>query len=178
MNLFDGICGRVAPGMCRIAMDGSIAVKTRSGYRTCDSFVLDIGEDFFFVMPSNRVKPGDIIHFGGMPRCILSVGEDTFTAVNFEDATVETLIPEHHQFMGNTYLYAKIVSLIGRNGIKGKKGAGRMMRYMMLSGLLKGKENGGTGLLLPLMLAGGKKNCLDDLFEEDDENDKDGEEEA
>ncbi len=30
MNLFDGICGKVAPGLCRLSMNGGIAVKTRS----------------------------------------------------------------------------------------------------------------------------------------------------
>ena len=36
MNLFDEICGKVAPGLCRLSAGGGIAVKTRSGYRTYD----------------------------------------------------------------------------------------------------------------------------------------------
>ena len=66
MNMFDGICGKVAPGLCRLSMNGGIAVKTRSGYRSydpnlkrltnCDSFVLDIGEEFFFVVPVDRKR--------------------------------------------------------------------------------------------------------------------------
>ena len=109
MNMFDGICGKVAPGLCRLSVNGGIAVKTGAGYRTydpekkrlvnCDSFVLDAGEDFFFVLPSNRVKPGDIILSGGKPRCVQAVSEDTITAVNYEDATVETMMPEHHIFI-------------------------------------------------------------------------------
>ena len=189
MNMFDGICGKVAPGLCRLAMDGGIAVKTRAGYRSydmeqkrmtnCDSFVMDVGEDFFFVLPTNKVKPGDIILAGGAPKCVLSANDDTITAINFDDATVETLLPEHHLFMGNTYLYGKIVSVFGRNGVKGKKGMGRMMKYMMLSGMMKNRD-GGAGGLLPLMLMGGKTDFMDELFTDDEEPETDGktEEEA
>ena len=181
MNMLDGICGKVAPGLCRLSMGGGIAVKTRSGYRTydperkrltnCDSFVLDIGEDFFFVMPANHVKAGDIILAGGKPRCVTEVGDGTLTVINFEDATVETLLPEHHLFMGNTYLYGRIVSLLGRNGVKGRKGPGRLMKYMMLSGMMKGKEGGISGLL-PMMLLGGKGSFdfMDELFDDGEEN--------
>ena len=70
-ELFNGMLGKIAPGMCRLSMDGGIAIKTSNGYRTydsntgrltnCSSFVFDIGEEFFFVMPTNKVKTGDII---------------------------------------------------------------------------------------------------------------------
>ena len=181
MNMLDGICGKVAPGLCRLSMGGGIAVKTRFGYRTydqerkrltnCDSFVLDIGEDFFFVMPANHVKAGDIILAGGKPRCVTEVGNGTLTVINFEDATVETLLPEHHLFMGNTYLYGRIVSLLGRNGVKDRKGPGRLMKYMMLSGMMKGKE-GGISSLLPMMLLGGKGSFdfMDELFDDGEES--------
>lgn len=181
MNMMEGICGKVAPGMCRLSMEGAIAVKTGAGYRSydtetkrltnCDSFVLDVGEDFFFVVPVNRVKAGDIILAGGKPHCVTAVGEDTITALNFEDATVETMVPERHMLMGNTYLYGKIVSLFGKNGVKGKKGMGRMMKYMMLSSFLKGKENSSSGLMA-MMLLGGKDNFIDELFETDEDEEK------
>ena len=188
MNMFEGICGKVAPGLCRLSMDGGIAVRTRAGYRTCDpekkrltncdSFVLDAGEDFFFVMPSNRVNPGDIILSGGSPRCVLAVGEDTITAINYEDATVETLVPERHLFMGGTYLYGRIVSVFGRNGVKGRKGAGRIMKYMMLSSMMKGND-GGFSAMLPLMLGmKGDFGFMEDLFDGDDEDDTPDEKEA
>ena len=179
-NLFEGICGRVAPGLCRLGMNGNIAVKTRSGYRTydvssnrltnCDSFVLDVGEDFFFVLPTNRVKKGDIILAGGAPKCVIDANDDTITAISFEDATVQTLLPEHHVFMGSTYLYGRIVSMFSRNGVKGKKGMNGMLRYMMLSSMLKNREGGMSGLL-PMMLLGGKGDFMDGLFdmEADDE---------
>ena len=179
MNFMDGICGKIAPGLCRLAVSGGIAVKTASGYRTydvergrltnCDQFVLDIGEDYFFVIPTNRVKPGDIILAGGKPKCVIRTEDGMLTAINYDDATIETLLPEHHLFMGNTYFYGKIVSILGRNGVKGKRGMGKMMKYMMISGMLKGKEGGMSGLL-PLMLMGGKMDFMDDVFTEDDED--------
>ena len=185
MNVFGDICGKVAPGLCRLSIGGEIAVRTRSGYRSydiekkrltnCDSFVLDVGEDSFFVVPTNRVRPGDIILASGAPRCVIEAGDDTITAINFEDATVETLLPEHHIFMGSTYLFGKIVSVFGRNGVKGRKGASRMMKYMMLSGMLRGKDAttaGGLSGMLPMLLLSGKTGFMDDLFDDDAEEEE------
>ena len=182
-GMMDGICGRIAPGLCRLSMNGGIAVRTRAGYRSydmenrrlvnCDGFAVDVGEDFFFVLPTNRVRAGDIILAGGAPRCVLSADGGTITAINYEDATVETLLPERHMLMGSTYLYGRIVSLFGRDGVRGKKGLGRMMKYMMLSGMIRGREDG-FGRLLPLMMLGGNGGFLDDLldgFEDEEEAD-------
>ena len=48
---------------------------------------------------------------------------------------------------------------------------GRMMKYMMLSGFLKGNGDGPSGLMA-MMLMGGKDNIMDDLFETDEEEEK------
>ena len=180
MNMLDELCGKVAPGLCRLSMNGGIAVKTRAGYRSydpntkrltnCDNFVLDMGEDFFFVIPVKRVKPGDIILVNGTPRCVIEVQDATITALNFEDAVVETLLPERHMFLGNTYLYGKIVSIFGSNGVDGKKGSNRMMKFMMLSSMFKGRENGNFSSMLALMMMNGKGDFMDDLFEGEEEN--------
>jgi len=182
-NLFEGICGRIAPGLCRLSMSGGIAVRTRAGYRTydvdtgrldnCDRFVLDIGEDFFFVVPTNRVRRGDIILAGGRPKCVIDSDDTTITAINFEDATVEKLLPEHHVFMGSTYIYGKIVSVFGRNGVKGGKGLKKMMKYMLFSGMLKGDGDGAKGMggLLPMLLLGDKVEFMDGLFDDDADDD-------
>ena len=182
--MFEGMFGKVAPGLCRLSMDGNIAVKTKSGYRSydleknkltnCDSFVLDIGEDFFFVLPTNKVRRGDIILAGGAPKCVLSADDETITAISFEDAAVQTLLPERHVFMGSTYLYGRIVSLFGKNGVKGKKGMNGMLKYMMLSSLMKGKEGGLTGLI-PLMLLSGKEDFMENLFDMDDDEEEEKE---
>lgn len=183
-GMLEGICGRIAPGLCRLSVDGSIAVKTGAGYRTynpktgrltnCDSFVLDIGEDFFFVVPVNKVRSGDIILAGGRPRCVVKAEESTVTVINYEDMTVETLLPEYHSFMGNTYLFGCIVSMFGKNGAKGKKSTGKLMKYMMLSSMLKGQS--GANNWLPLLLMGGlgEENTMAGLFdtEEDTEEEK------
>jgi len=184
MNMFEGICGKVAPGLCRLSMSGGIAVKTSAGYRAydmekkrlinCDSFVVDIGEDFFFVLPTNKVRRGDIILAGGAPKCVLSADDETITAISFEDAAVQTLLPERHVFMGSTYLYGRIVSLFGKNGVKGKKGMNGMLKYMMLSSLMKGKEGGLTGLI-PLMLLSGKEDFMENLFDMDDDEEEEKE---
>lgn len=57
-DLFSGMCGRVAPGQARLAINGAIAIKTTDGqYKTYNlkkgtltkvtNFVLPIGDDFF-----------------------------------------------------------------------------------------------------------------------------------
>ena len=73
--MFNGMFGKVANGMCRLSMNGGIAVKTSNGYKTynvekkrltnCDNFVFNIGEEFFFVIPTNKVAIGDIILVAG-----------------------------------------------------------------------------------------------------------------
>ncbi len=190
MDMLNGICGKVAPGLCRLSIQGCIAVKTGAGYRTydaahkrlmnCDGFALDIGDDAFFVLPVNHVKPEDIILAGGSPKCVVSSDGSTITAIDFESGRVETFLPERHQFMGNTYFYGKIVSLFGRNGIRGRKGAGRMMKYMMLRSMMQGGGNasgasGGLSGMLPLLMLGGKMDGMDELFDDFTEEDPDDE---
>ena len=51
MELFNGMFGKVASGMCRLSMNGGIAVKTSNGYKTynlktnkltnCNNFVFN-----------------------------------------------------------------------------------------------------------------------------------------
>ena len=163
-----------------------IAVKTSSGYRSynvktgklrnCDNMVFSFGDGMFFVIPASRVKPGDIILAGGKPACVRQVGPDSIEVINYETARVETLLPERHMFMGNTWFYGKIVSLFGDGAsISGKGNITRMMKFIMMSSLF---ENGGAmaaagegagagpagaiNMLLPLLLM--KNGGFDDLF--------------
>ena len=183
-NMLNGMFGKVAPGMCRLSMNGGIAVKTNNGYKSynmktgrltnCDSFVFDIGEEFFFVIPTNKAEPGDILLVGGKPKCVIEAEKNKLTVINYEDSTVETILPERHVFMGNTYFYGKIVSMFGSDLIKGKKGTNKIMQYMMLSEMMKGNSgSGGSGMnaMLPLMMMGGNMgNIFDGMFDfgEDD----------
>ena len=193
-GLFNGMFGKIAPGMCRLSINGGIAIKTSNGYKTyevasgqltnCDNFVFNIGEEFFFVVPTNRVKPGDIILANGKPKCVIEASKNRITAINYEDSTLEQILPERHVFMGNVYFYGKIVSMFGNNLKKGK-GPGKIMKYMMFSEMMKGNGGNGNGggmmsNLLPLMFLGkGNMDFLEDFgdfgdaFDMDDDEDDD-----
>lgn len=174
--VLDGMFGRIAPGMCRLSVNGEIAVKTSNGYKVyqmntgkltnCDHFVLDIGDEFFFLLPTNKVKAGDIILAGGKPKCVIRVEKELLTVINYEDSLVESLLPEHHVFMGDTYFYGKIVSIFGNGNGKKKKGGRRILQYMMLSEMLKGSK---TALPFLLMSQGKGDSLFDSMFDEEDE---------
>ena len=175
-GVFNGMFGKVAPGMCRLSMNGGIAVKTDNGYKTynvktnrltnCNNFVFNIGEEFFFVIPTNKVEKGDIILVNKKPRCVVKTNKEEITVINYEDSTVETILPERHVFMGNTYFYGKIVSMFGNNFSKGK-GMNNIMKYMMMSEMMKGNSNGSFQNLLPMMMFGGGnfENMFEGMFD-------------
>lgn len=191
-DFFGSMFGKIAPGMCRLSMTGEIAVKTDGGYKSfntetgrltnCDNFVFNIGEEFFFLIPTNRVKKGDIILVNGKPRCVIEAGKNSIKALNYSDSTLENIIPERMVFLGNTYMYGKIVSMFGSRLGRGKKGPGKIFKYMMLSEMMKGNKTEGINMLLPMMLMG--QGGMDDMFggmfdmdsddddEEDDKEDK------
>lgn len=185
-NMLNGMFGKVQPGMCRLSMSGGIAVKTENGYKSysvksgrltnCDSFVFNIGEEFFFVIPTNKAEVGDIILVSGKPKCVIEAKKNMLTVINYEDSTVENILPERHVFMGNTYFYGKIVSMFGNAMIKGKKGTNKIMQYMMMSEMMKGNGTGngesGMSSMLPFMMMGGNMgNMFDGMFDFDDEED-------
>lgn len=185
-NMLNGMFGKVAPGMCRLSMNGGVAVKTSNGYKTyniktgmltnCDSFVFNIGEEFFFVIPTNKAENGDILLVNGKPKCVINAEKNQITVINYEDSTVETILPERHVFMGNTYFYGKIVSMFGSDLIKGKKGTNKIMQYMMLSEMMKGNSgDSGNGMnaMLPLMMMGGNMGSIfDGMFDFEDDTDE------
>ncbi|MCM1133899.1 MAG: hypothetical protein NC340_10570 [Ruminococcus flavefaciens] len=187
MDMFRNMFGKIAPGMCRLSMNGDIAVKTSNGYKTydvatsrltnCSNFVFNTGEDFFFLLPAKKVSAGDIILVGGKPRCVIKKDGDIITAINFEDSTIENIIPERYIFMGNSYFFGKIVSVFGNN--KKKKGLGKIMKYMMLSEMLGKNSAGSTSSMNPMMLmamsGNGFGDMFDDMFEDDDDDDLKGE---
>ena len=191
-ELFNGMCGRVGPGQARLAINGNIAIKTADGEYKCynlqkgtltkvTNFVLPVGDDFFFIMPTCKVKPGDIILANGQPKCVISSSANELKCVNYNTAVVETVLPERHIFMGKTYFYGKIVSLFG--GIMKKGGGiGKMMKLMMLSSMMKGGSNpvsgmfggasaeggtgGGFGQMLPMMMMmGGGKDMFEGMLD-------------
>ena len=180
-SCFNGMFGKLGAGMCRLTMNGKIAVKTSSGYKSynvktgrltnCTNFVFNVGDDFFFVIPTNKVEPGDIILIKGRPQCVLDVDKKTIKVMNYEDMTIDTIVPERHVFMGNTYFYGKIVSMLGSNASKGKDGMKQMMQFMMMSQMMGGSVGantiaGGNNMLpMMLMMNGGSGSMFDGMLD-------------
>ncbi len=181
-NLFNGICGKVQAGMCRLTMNGNIAVKCSGGYKTYNTkkgrltnvtnFCFDIGSDFFFVIPTCKVVKGDIIIVDGKPKCVIEKqkDKDVITVIDYESSEIRQLVPERHVFMGSVYYYGKIVSMFG-NSFKNGKGMGNMFKMMMFSQMMNGKTNGGglgdMGSMMAMsMMMGGEGNMFGGLFDE------------
>lgn len=179
-NVMSGMFGSVKSGLCRLTVDGNIAVKVGTEYKTynpvqktfvnCDSLVFDIGDEMFFVVPTNAIVAGDIILVNKEPRYVLDVKDDIITAINYKSGTIENIMPERHMFMGSTYFYGKIVSLFGNMGGIGGDGANNVLKYMMMSQMMKGMNGGETTGMNPMMLmmmmmnGGGFGKMFDGLF--------------
>lgn len=172
-RIFNGMFGRLAPGMCRLSMNGKIAVKTSNGYKSydvaknrltnCDSFVFDMGDDMFFLIPTNKVEIGDIIMVAGKPHCVIAVEDGSIKTLNYEDSSIENIVPERHMLMGSTYFYGKIVSMFG-NSLAGKNSASDMMKFYMMSQMMNG-NGGSNNNLMPLMfMMNGGGNMFDNMF--------------
>ena len=187
-NILNGMFSKVAPNMCRLGMNGEIAIKTSNGYVTynvktgtltnCDNFAFDVGEDWFFIIPTNKVNKGDIILAGGRPRCVIDVKDNTIKAFCYEDRTVSEIVPEHHMFMGKQYFYGKLISLFG-NMMSGKGGMNNMFKYMMMSEMLKGMSGRGNygdtnnpmaSMMPMMMMMNGGMNFMDGLFSFDEDD--------
>lgn len=181
-NMMNGMFGKIASGMCRISMNGDIAIKTSNGYKTydvetnhlvnCDSFAIDVGSDFFFIIPTNKVAKGDIILAGGKPCCVIEVKDNEIKVFRYEDGTINFLVPEHHAFMGKTYFYGKIVSMFGN--LKSDKGMNKMVKFYMMSQMFGNNKIDTNNNMLPMMMmmGGGMDKMFDGMFDFDEEPDK------
>ena len=176
-NLFNGLCGKVQAGMCRLTMNGDIAVKCSNGYKTYNTkkgrltnvtnFCFDIGSDFFFVIPTCKVVKGDIILVDGKPKCVIEKqkDKDVITVIDYESSEIRQLVPERHVFMGSVYYYGKIVSMFG-SSFKNGKGMGNMFKMMMFSQMMNGKSNNGDmGQMMAMSMMMGD-NMFSGLFDE------------
>lgn len=183
-NFMNGMFGKIGSGMCKLSMSGNIAVKTSNGYKSynvksgkltnCGNFVFPgVDENFFFVIPTNKVAKGDIILVNGKPKCVIEADKTKITVINYEDSTVETILPERHVFMGNTYFYGKIVSMFGSNLGKDKNSANKIFKYMIMSQMMNGVAGTGTGTdnnpmnaMMPfMMMSGGMGDVFDGMFD-------------
>lgn len=158
-DLFDGKFGKIEPGLCRMTTSGDIAIKCSGGkYKTYNvkrgtltnvtGFCFNMGDDMYFVMPTNKVQVGDIILANGKPKCVTAVNNKKITAIDYEKSEEVQIIPERHVFMGKTYLYGRITSLFGStNFLKGKGGLNGVMKMYFMSKMFGGKCGmfGGAG---------------------------------
>ena len=174
---FNGLFGKVAPGMCRLTMNGSIAVKYSNGYKSYNvktgrltnvtNFCFNIGDEMFFTIPTNKVDVGDIILVSGKPKCVIEVDKNKITVIDYETSEIRQVVPERHVFMGNTYFYGKIVSMFGN--LKGAKGLSNMMKMMMMSQMMSGNTSGnnnmgGLGQMMAMSMFMGGNNPFEEMF--------------
>lgn len=181
----NGLFGKVAAGLCRITINGNIAIKTGNGYKTynvekqemtnVNNFCFDFGGNFFFIMPTTKVNVGDIILIDRKPKCVIEVGPKIITVIDYETSEVRQILPERHVFMGNTYFYGKLVSMFGN--IRKKVGAKNMIKMMMAAQMMGNNNtdnNAGLGQMMAMsMLMGKDGNLFDDMFDNDDDNEND-----
>ena len=81
-KMFNGMFGKIQPGMCRLSLNGGIAVKCSHGFKTYDvkkkrltnvtNLCIDRPNlDPFLVINKNKVRKGDIIIVDGKPKCVI-----------------------------------------------------------------------------------------------------------
>ena len=198
-NSFGGLFGKIAPGMCRITMNGNIAVKCNKGYKTYNvkkgtltnvtNFCFNVGDETFFVVPTNKVQVGDIILVDGKPKCVVDAKKNDITVIDYESSEIRHVVPERHIFMGSVYFYGKIVSMFGN--VFGKAGGAKnILKMMMMSQFMggnNGSSNGGfmqnMGQMAAMSMFMGGNNPFEGMFDfdfdegitpfntDDDEND-------
>lgn len=179
-NTFNGLFGKIAPGMCRLTMNGNIAVKCENGYKSYNvkkgtltnvtNFCFNVGDEMFFVIPTNKVEVGDIILVQGKPKCVTEVNKKVITVIDYENSEVRQVVPERHVFMGSTYFYGKVISMFG-NSFKQGKGLGNVMKMMMMSQMLGsgsqqgGMFGGGMGQVMAMSMFMGGNNPFEGMFD-------------
>lgn len=191
-GMFGDMFSRLGKDCCRLGINGQLAVKTSNGYKTYDvktgrltnvnQFCFDIGQEFFFVIPTTKAKKGDVLLVDGKPRCVIENNADKeLKVMNYENSTIDTIVPERHFFMGQMYFYRKIVSMFGSNNFlkkgKGISGMlGMMFKMNMLKSFMGGGSSNGTGdtnnmlgMMMMSNMLGGKDgdNDLSEMFDFD-----------
>ena len=174
-NMFNGMFKPVARGYCKISMDGKIAVRTASGYKTfdikknklvnCDNFAFDM-DGAFWVVPTFKVERGDIILVGGKPRCVIEVGSNSIKTFSYENSTIDEVVPEHHVFMGKTYCYGKIFSPFMNMGKDDGSAMSSLMNMMMISQMFGGNNGTNTNInpMMFMMMNNGNENPFMNMF--------------
>lgn len=153
-NVFGDCFKQVSNGCCKMSIDGQIAVKTSTGYKTfdikknrlanCDNFAFDM-KGMFWVVPTFKVSKGDIIMVNGKPRAVIEVKDSYIETFSYEDSTIDKVIPEYHTFFNHTYCYGKIVSPIA-SMTKSDEGMGSLMKMMMFSQMFENNTGNSSSM--------------------------------
>lgn len=167
-GMLNGMFAHLGDGMCRLSLNGNLAVKTSNGYKTYDvdtgrltnvsQFCFDIGQELFFVVPTTKARRGDILLIDNRPKCVIeNKSNNTLKVMDYESSAIQEIVPERHIFMGQVYFYRKIVSMFGSGKfLKGEKGINKMMKLMMLREMFKsggfGNNDGSMGGLMGAMM--------------------------
>lgn len=160
-GMFSKMFKPLKPGMVRIGLNGELAVKSGSGYKTYNvktgnlvnvqNFCFDLGQDLFICVPTAKVKIGDIIILddpnapqGVAPKCVTALEDGkTIKVMDFRTNEIQTIVPERHFFLGKMYFYNKVHSLIPIGDLKGGSGAGKFGKILgkmaMMSAITGGK---------------------------------------
>lgn len=174
-NMFGDMFKPVARGCCKLAMNGKIAVKTSTGYKTfdiktkrltnCSNFAFDM-DNAFWVVPTFSVECGDIILVNNKPRCVIEVNNNSIKTFSYEDSTIDEIVPEHHVFMGKTYCYGKIFSPF-TNMTKDNNSMQSIMNMMMMSQMFGGNSsvNNGFNPMMFMFMNGNVDNPFMNMFE-------------
>ena len=180
-NFFKGAFGKIEPGMCKFTMNGDIAVKCHDGsfksYNVKKKRLVDISnfgfnaDDMFFVIPTTKVKVGDIILSDGKPKCVIADLGESIKVIDYDNAEIREILPVRHIFMGATYFYGKIVSLFG-DSFKSGKGMNKLMSTYAMMSMFGGNNmksnNGGFDpsmfLLMSMMNSNNGSNPFEEMF--------------
>lgn len=202
-GMFNGLFRHLGEGMCRLGINGELAVKTSGGYKTYNvetgdltnvtQFCFDVGSEMFFVVPTMKAKKGDILLIDARPKCVIENNGKTIEVMDYETSAIQKILPERHVFMGKTYFYRKIVSMFGSgNFLKGAKGMNKLMKIMMMKEMFKGvfggnscsSNNSGFGGMLPFMFmsnmfgGNGGGNDMAEMFDLDFDFDNESDDEV
>lgn len=155
-KMFKGMFGPIEAGKCKLGMNGKIAIKTPSGYKTYDakknrltnvgSFAFDMF-NMFWLIPTNTLQVGDIILMQKgdrrVPRFVIKVDNGVITALDYEDNELKQVLPERHILMGKVFFYAKIWCPFKGMASNGNM-FGQMFKMQLMSQMMGGMMNGGN----------------------------------
>lgn len=180
--------GKIESELIRMSINGEIAVKVNNDYKYYDSkkkslintdqFIFDIGDEFFFMIPTNKINVGDIILVNNTPAYVLGIENDNIEILSYENGSINKILPEKHVILGETYMYSKVVSMLDNKNMDSKQ----IMNYMLLNSLFGNNKSNEKfanvtsskiNPLMLMMLMGNKDNFLSSIFNFNNDSNKD-----